>query len=369
MDNVFNLRRQRERHAAEIAAFREKREKITDEQRYKKWLKMATEPVADPAQAAEYQRVRIESIQINVFERTPWAESFSMTVRLDPNESYVFREEYTEKIYVRKLSSIKGSSFTVQPTPHVDATKMDFYWNESDNLYVPIEHPEYGMWQLDVKNQMRAEWQIGLTRDQAVKTLLDSGLITSFTDGTHFVLSENIQSSLLPSGNDIDLSSYGSPTKEFFIDIFDHFERIGRMSYPFDGERIRVERIFVPVTVPKEIKKWVSVVAAITGNSPTDPGQTIDPDTQREIYRFGTPRQFYGENFELVALETLPENYVYVSTNKPATIMGLKPSQDKSFILRDREPQNETGFKARVTEGHMQPDPLVANYARFKYAS
>jgi hypothetical protein len=217
-------------------------------------------------------------------------------------------------------------------------------------------------------NQMEAERAIAKNRDDAVKTLLDSGLTTSFTDGTHYKLESSIESSMIPAGNNIDVSSLGI-TKELFVAIFAHFDRLGRISFPND-RRIEVRRIFVPLDFPEEVHKWVSVVSGFSGgDTPTDPGETIDPTTQRQIFRFGVPRQFFGNTFELVPLETLPSNYLYVSTNKPATILGTKPSQAKSWMLTDRERFNETGFQARVTEGHMQPDPYVMNYAKFQYAS
>jgi len=207
----------------------------------------------------------------------------------------------------------------------------------------------------------RAAHDMAVKIDSDLWTLIAAGLGTFSSRA--YELDSNIDTNIWPTTNEVDKSSEGAITKNLFIEIFDHFDRLGR----------RVRKIYVPADYKKQIRTWVSVVTGVSGS---DIQKSIDPVTQREIWQSGTLSKIFGESFQIIPMMTNPSSifsdggskrYVLVATDKPAIVLYRKPAQAKSWLLTDKEVDNRTGFSSRETMGTAQPEPLELNYARFRF--
>ena len=302
---------------------------------------------------ASYEEKRLDVA--SRFEKLELAE----IIDLPDDEQAIYVTSKEESIGVNVIGT-QGGAPMKQWTGDEQFTIVPMYWVQSDKLYYPIESPTFGAFKNSEDLNDRAAHDMAVKIDDDIWTLIKAG-IGSFPSRA-YELDENIVTSLVPTTNEVDLSSEGGITKNFFIEIFDHFDRLGR----------RVRKIYVPADCKKQIRTWVSVVSGIAGSDIT---KTIDPITQREIWQSGTLSKMFGENFQIIPMMTNTgsifidgsKKYALVATDKPAVILYRKPGQAKSWLLTDKEVDNRTGFSARETVGTAQPEPYTLNYARFRF--
>jgi len=331
----------------EIAAVEEGR--MSKEERYN--LFKTIDPKANKQLAEEYAAVRIDKININVWQKTI-AMDFAEVIDLSDDELAVYVTSIRESIGVTEIGTMGGQA-QKQWTGDDQATWVRMHFVQSEPYYMPIESPNVGLFNLSEKMNEQCEHDIAVKHDTDVWTLLTAGL--GVFPARAMQLDSNIVTANVPTTNDINLSVEAGLTKELFISIFDHFDRLGKV----------VKNIYIPSISNKDIRRWVSVVSGIAGS---DISKSIDPATQREIFQLGKPSSMFGEAFNIVPLRTLPANYLWVSTTSPAMSFYRKPGQAKSWLLTEREHLNETGFSSRQTVGLIQPEPYTPNYARVKFA-
>lgn len=352
MKNFFDI--QYENLKKEIASYEEKR--LDDISRFDKFK--SVDPQVDKARAQEYAQSRVDKIKINILQET-LALELAEIINLPNEEQAIYVTSKEESVGINVIGT-QGGAPLKQWTGDQQFTIVPSYWVQSDKYYYPIESPSFGAFSNSEDLTARAAHDMAVKIDDDLWTLVAAGL--GVFPARAMELDSNIVSSLVPSSNEVDSSSEGAITKNLFIEIFDHFDRLGR----------RVKKIYIPADYKKQIRTWVSVVSGIAGSDIT---KTIDPVTQREIWQSGSLSAMFGENFQIIPMMTNTgsifinggDRYVLVATDKPAVKLYRKPGQAKSWLLTDKEVDNRTGFSSRETMGTAQPEPLRLNYARFQF--
>ena len=355
MKNFFEM--QYEKLKSEIAAYDEKR--LDDTSRFDRFK--SVDPQVDKARAEEYAQSRVDKIKINILQET-LALELAEIIDLPDEEQALYITSKEESIGINVIGT-QGGAPLKQWTGDEQFTIVPLYWIQSDKLYYPIESPTFGAFKNSEDLNVRAAHDMAVKVDVDIWTLIKAG-IGAFP-ARAYELDSNIVTSLVPTTNEVDLSAEGSITKNFFIEIFDHFDRLGR----------RVRKIYVPADMKKQIRTWVSIVSGYSdGAGQDDIKKSIDPVTQREIWQSGSLSRMFGENFQIIPMMTNTgdifidgsKRYVLVATDKPAVILYRKQGQAKSWLLTDKEVDNRTGFSSRETMGTAQPEPYALNYARFR---
>lgn len=354
MKTFFDM--QYEKLKNEVASYDGKR--LDHASRYNKFKSI--DPQVDKARAEEYAQSRVDKIKINILQET-LALELAEVIDLPDDEQAIYITSKEESVGINVIGT-QGGAPLKQWTGDQQFTIVPLYWLQSDKYYYPIESPSFGAFRYSEELTGRAAHDMAVKIDDDLWTLIAAGLGSFSTRA--YELDSNIDTNLWPTTNEVDKSSEGSITKNLFIEIFDHFDRLGR----------RVKKIYVPANYKKQIRTWVSVVTGIAGSDIT---KTIDPVTQREIWQSGSLSTMFGENFQIIPMMTNPNNifssgnnkYVLVTTDKPAIILYRKQGQAKSWLLSDKEVDNRTGFSSRETMGTAQPEPYELNYARFKFAA
>lgn len=227
----------------------------------------------------------------------------------------------------------------------------------SAKTYVPLLSLEHGNIDETERAKKRAAYDLQQKIDVDLMSVLAASL-GAFPAST-WILDSRIKD--MPTTNDLDWSATcnGELTKDFWVLLFDHFDRLG----------LKVKNIYVPSTIPKTMWKWVSVVSGFDGGA-TQPGNTIDPSTQREIFRDGSVSRIFGHTFNMVTKNTLDgttvgEKYIWVSTTEPAGFFFDKPALARNWNITDREPFHR-GFASIMAVGQAIPDPYRPRFARIK---
>jgi len=228
----------------------------------------------------------------------------------------------------------------------------------------------------------RAEHDLKCVIDGDMWNLLVAG-IGAFTAGTTYQLDPRIIAALYPATNYLDSSAQGSLTKTVFMDLFDHVNRL--------GQGRRVVNIKVRTDAPRDIWTWVSVVtgwnASAAQGTPTNPQQTISPQTQKEIEQTGTLTQLFGYTFNIETVNDIPQTtvdtqvgnagaageYLFASMNEPAGKYYEKPGQATEVMYNEKEcdimgKENQEGFYIKKSLCMLMPDPMRRNYVCQRYA-
>jgi hypothetical protein len=320
---------------------------IPDEVRKEMIIKSATDEVAREALAA----ARVPRVRLNVLAQN-MAMDFFEYVRLDDNEVPQYITESDMPVGVSYLSEYGGAPSMIW-TGTQNIASMSMYMITSDKVYVPRFSIQQGIIREQDRANARAAYHLSRRVDKDLLALMTANLGEFGADT--WILDEDIND--MPTTNDLNWSNTleGKLKKDFFMLLFDHFDRLGKT----------IKNIYVPVTLPKTIWSWLSVVSSV--DSPAE--DTVDPLTQREIIQTGTVQQIFGRRFNIIPRKELGSaagsTYVWVSTTEPAGYFYEKPDFAGTELLNDRRPHMD-GFQSYMTIGQAIPAPMKTNFARIK---
>lgn len=326
--------------------------KVPDEVR-KQMLKAAE---TDDSAWQSLASVIAPRVRLNVLADT-MALDFFQYIALEDNEMPEFISESDMPTSVTIMSEQGGHASEVWTgAQNIVTWPLAFY--ASKNVYVPLLSLRHGNIDETERAKARAAYDIEQKIDIDLFSVLTAAL-GAFPAST-WILDSRVRDR--PTTNDLDWSATckGELTKDFWILLFDHFDRLG----------LSVKNVYVPATIPKTMWKWVSVVSGFDGAGTVQPSNTVDPVTQREIIKTGAISQIFGHTFNLVTKNildgtTVGSKYVWVSTTEPAGLFFEKPSMARNWNKTDREPY-QRGFASLMAIGQAIPDPYRPRYARIK---
>ena len=367
---------------AEIAGAKKKMTDYTDENREiaRELLKKGAGEDGDWNAKKEFARARTQRININVLDDIKALQFFEYITLQDDEVPVV----YTEVDWPVDAWVISGYGHSPQRL-FINRDSVDWYriyWYKTDRYFYPVRSALSGDLNLQSRLMRRAEHDLACIIDRDLWNLLVAG-IGAFVAGTTYQLDPRIIVALYPATNYINSAAQGALTKVVFMDLFDHVNRL--------GQGRKVVNIKVRTDAPRDIWTWVSVVtgwnATAVQGTPTNPQQTVSPQTQQAIEQSGTLTQLFGYSFNIETVNDIPQTavdtqvgndeaagrYLFASMNEPAGKYYEKPGQAQEVIYSEKEcdimgKENQEGFYIKKALTMIMPDPMRKNYVCQRYA-
>ena len=366
---------------SEIASTRQAEKDFSAESRdkAKELLKKGAGDGGDWDAKKEFARARTQRININVLDDIKALQFFEY-ISLEDNEVPVI---YTEVDWPVDAWIVSGYGHTPQRL-FINRDSVDWYkikWYKTDRYFYPVRSAQSGDLNLQSRLMRRAEHDLSCIIDEDLWALLVAG-IGAFVAGTTYQLDPRIIAALYPATNYLNSSGQGSLTVTVFKDLFDHVNRL--------GQGRKVVNIKVRTDAPRDIWDWVSVVtgwnATAVQGAPSDPRNTVSPQTQRDVEQSGTLTQLFGYTFNIETVNDIPQvavdtqignagaagRYLFASMNQPSGKYYEKPGQAQEVLYTEKEcdimgKENQEGFYIKKAITMIMPDPMRMNYVCQRY--
>ena len=328
----------------------------------------------------EFAKARTQRININVLDDIKALQFFEY-ISLQNDEVPVV---YIEVDWPVDAWVISGYGHSPERL-FINRDSVDWYrtvWYKTDRYFYPVRSAQSGDLNLQTRLMRRAEHDLTSVIDRDMWNLLVAG-VGAFVAGTTYQLDPRIIAALYPATNYVNSAAQGALTVTVFKDLFDHVNRL--------GQGRRVVNIKVRTDAPRDIWDWVSVVtgwnATAAQGTPTNPQQTVSPQSQKEIEQSGTLTQLFGYTFNIETVNDIPQTavdtqigntdaageYLFASMNEPAGNYYEKPGQNTEVLYSEKEcdimgRENQEGFYIKKALCMIMPDPMRQNYVCQRYA-
>jgi len=340
----------------EMASEKAKNKKDISKADKKKLLK---ELATDKEVRKEYAMQILPKVELNVYADTFVNQFFQMgTIDTDEPMEYVLEETVDQPVL--HMNSHGGQPSRVFTR---DGEVVQLYPYQITSPRVHVNKSSLMQGNLGAESQMRESVERGLVRRQEVDmwSVLEEGLVeTGLQDETGLVFDDRIKN--YPDSNVLDVSDVtnGQLTKQLFIEMINHFTRLG----------LSIQNIYIPNNRLTDIYEWVSVTSGYDTGA-VDAPDTIPTSLQESIMTSGILSNMFGYNVNLVPVNTLPgtveesddnEVPVWVSTNQPAGHFMNVPRLSYGYSDEDT---HRVYFQTVQGAVMFQPPHYKPNYAKF----
>ena len=258
-----------------------------------------------------------------------------------------------------------GGTYLSGPIEYGEEKEVSPYFITSDQKWYNVDNAIQGRTPTEIIDNINQDVadSLDIKMDTIAWDLAKTALGT-FTEGTeYYTYDKRIKN--FPTTNILNLTGVSETglSPAVFKAIGGYTLKLGKVG----GIPVRIKNIYVAPEALMDCWDWVNIVAGFSSGTVVDPRKTVPTEVRDAIWRTGVLPDLFGQNANIVTLNTMEPGEVFFDTTVPVGYMWTKPSLDKDMTKDNIYEDNRIYYKIRKWVCHAIPSTRRIYFGKVIY--